>query len=277
MGTDVQLTVHPAQQLRICAPLIRTCFHDVETAASRFAPDSELNQLARGEQREPSALLAELRHAAEQIATLTDGLVTPFQRRALEDAGYDVSFEAIGDRSVAAHPAPTPFTEWGRLDFGGTGKGWTVDRALARIAALCAGALLDAGGDIGVLGNAAGGGPWWITIDAADPPARAAMRGGGMATSSTLRRTWQGPDGPAHHLIDPRLGRPAESDVVQATAWAQSTLHAEVAAKALVIDGLRILPALRRWFPEAVLFARRRDGSQHRDQALGEEVLACVS
>ena len=276
MGTEVRLTVHPARQIAVCETRVRACFREVEAAASRFTPHSELNRLARGELDTPSAILAELRHAADNIAELTAGLVTPFERRALEDAGYDVSFETIAQPRPRGAGPRTPFTEWGRLDFGGTGKGWTVDRALAEIASFCDGALLDAGGDIGAIGNAADAGPWWITIDGADPPARVAVRGGGVATSSTRRRTWLGPDGLAHHLIDPRLGRPAQSDVVQATAWARSTLYAEVAAKALVIDGLRIVPDLRRWFPEVVLLAHQRDGAQHKDPAFETEVLACA-
>jgi hypothetical protein len=46
MGTDVRLTVHPPEQLQPCESLVRTCFREVESAASRFLPNSELNRLA---------------------------------------------------------------------------------------------------------------------------------------------------------------------------------------------------------------------------------------
>ena len=41
----------------------------------------------------------------------------------------------------------------------------------------------------------------------------------------------------SHHLIDPRTGRPAVTDVVQATVIAGSALRAEALAKAAVIAG----------------------------------------
>ena len=275
MGPEVRLAVHPAARLPACAARTRSWFAAVEGAASRFAPDSQLNQLAQGRRSRPSPLLAELRAAAEAVAELTGGIVTPYERRSLEAAGYDRSFELLTQPAEAR--APTPFTDWGRLDFGGVGKGWTVDRALADLAPLCGGALLDAGGDVGVVGDGPQGRPWWIRVDPASAGLRVAVRGGGVATSSTLRRTWTGPAGRAHHLIDPRTGRPARSDVVQASAWARSALSAEVAAKALVIGGSETAGAIRRWFPEAVLCAVWRDGSVHADPAFREEVLQCAS
>jgi thiamine biosynthesis lipoprotein len=41
----------------------------------------------------------------------------------------------------------------------------------------------------------------------------------------------------SHHLIDPRTGRPAVTDVVQATVVAGSALRAESLAKAAIIAG----------------------------------------
>jgi thiamine biosynthesis lipoprotein len=48
-----------------------------------------------------------------------------------------------------------------------------------------------------------------------------------------------------HHIIDPRTGLPAQTDVVQATVVAGSALRAEALAKAALIagsaNGLRLL------------------------------------
>ena len=40
-----------------------------------------------------------------------------------------------------------------------------------------------------------------------------------------------------HHLIDPRTGAPADTDIVQATVLAPTAREAEVLAKAAVIHG----------------------------------------
>ena len=275
MGSEVSLSVHPPAALPACLPRVQHTFTTVEAAASRFASDSELNQLARGERAAPSAVLRTLRDAAEAIAELTGGLVTPFERRALESAGYDAPFAEIRAGQAGRHFAP--FSEWGRLDFGGSGKGWTVDRALADIAGFCDGALLDAGGDIGVVGAPPPGRAWQVTIAARADGTPVALRGGGIATSSTRGRRWRGPLGPAHHIIDPRTGRPAQSGLVEASVWARDTLSAEVAAKALVIGGRGVEAQVREWFPEAVLFTLLADGSEQTDAAFRSEVLACAS
>ncbi len=60
----------------------------------------------------------------------------------------------------------------------------------------------------------------------------------GLATSGISVHRWAGPDGERHHLIDPRTGRPAATDVVQATVLAGSARAAEAWAKTAVVLGL---------------------------------------
>jgi thiamine biosynthesis lipoprotein len=133
-----------------------------------------------------------------------------------------------------------------RFDFGGVGKGWIADRALALLGSWPS-AVVDADGDVAV--RAAPGQVWEIGVD--DPrrpdallatlrlaaPANVPARWG-VATSGVSIHRWVVDGRPTHHLIDPRTGRSASTDVVQATVVAGSALRAEALAKAAVIAGV---------------------------------------
>ncbi len=133
-----------------------------------------------------------------------------------------------------------------RFDLDGVAKGWLADRALGRLDGYPA-AVVDADGDIAIrLGV---GERWGFGV--ADPRAEgtdlailelAAGRGAGegwfgLATSGTSIHRWVHDGRLAHHLIDPRTGRPARTDVVQATVLARSAREAEALAKTAVILG----------------------------------------
>jgi FAD:protein FMN transferase len=125
------------------------------------------------------------------------------------------------------------------LDLGGIAKGWTVDRAAEMLGAWGA-AMVDAGGDIRV-SAAAGGEPWPIGIQNPFDPARGlgvvTLEGGAVVTSTVGRRRWQRDQHTMHHLIDPRTGKPSQSDLHTVTVFAPTAASAEVAAKVALILG----------------------------------------
>lgn len=133
-----------------------------------------------------------------------------------------------------------------RFDLDGVAKGWLADRALARLDAFPA-ALVDADGDIAIR---LGDGQHW-RVGVADPRSKDAdlveldlvgwdRLGGrrfGLATSGTSVHRWVHDGRIAHHLIDPRTGQPARTDIVQATVLAGTAREAETLAKTAVILG----------------------------------------
>ena len=135
-----------------------------------------------------------------------------------------------------------------RFDLDGVGKGWLADRALDRLGRYGA-AVVDADGDVAIRLDA--GRSWSFGV--ADPrldgydlavlrltPRTAGSEQDGrfgLATSGTSVHRWIGADGPTHHLIDPRTGRPAATDVIQATVLAGTARQAEALAKAVVVLG----------------------------------------
>lgn len=127
-----------------------------------------------------------------------------------------------------------------QLDLGGIAKGWAADQA-ARLLGQAGPALVDAGGDLAASGPKANGDPWAIRV--IDPfnheneLALVLLTGGGIATSGRDYRRWQMHGLPQHHIIDPRTGRPAVTDVLSATVVAPGTQAAETAARCALILG----------------------------------------
>lgn len=231
-----------------------------EQVLSRFRDDSELAALNRraGHGWTPlSPTLWAVLAAAREAARLSDGLVSPTVLTALEQVGYDRDFAAIGDGQTRPVAMPAPATPWSaircdprrcavalpagvRLDLGGVAKGWAADTAVQRLA-VHGPALVDAGGDIAVSGPRADGTPWPIGV--ADPLrpgeqiALLLLATGGVATSGRDYRRWRQGSAERHHIIDPRTGLPATTDLLSATVVAPSAREAEAAAKTVLILG----------------------------------------
>lgn len=233
-----------------------------ERRLSRFHQDSELSQLNRagGVATRVSPVLAEVLAAALEAARLSDGLVTPMALAALEAAGYDRPFADLALKLPVCRSEPQPAADWrgirleaatrtvtlpvgARLDLGGTAKGWVAREAVRRLSA-AGPALVDAGGDIAVSGAMADGGPWPIAIvspfgAAEESLAVLQLASGAVATSGRDYRRWRQGGQEQHHLIDPRTGRPAVTDVLAATVVAADCGSAELAAKTALILGSR--------------------------------------
>jgi thiamine biosynthesis lipoprotein len=249
----------PAVAARLA--LVPAWFEVWEGRLSRFRSESELNRLnaAAGVPQPVSAVLWDVVERAIEGARATRGLVSPAIAPALEAAGYDRTFEALG--TVAAPPvqAPSPIPDWRRvrlnrrarticlpagvrLDLGGIAKGWAADRAARRLRT-AGPALVDASGDIAVNGPQADGQPWPIAVaDPHQPDGQLdliMLSYGAVATSGRDYHRWKQGDLWQHHIIDPRTSRPADTDVITATVVAPTAVEAEAAAKVALILGSR--------------------------------------
>ncbi len=230
---------------------------------SRFLPESELCRLNRDpRQTVPvSRLLLEVAACARWAGVLSGGLVDATLVEAIERAGYAGSL-AGRDTSAAPPPAsgrrsaaaPSPERGWSRIeidrdagtvsrppdlaiDSGGIAKGLLADLVGATLREL-AGFAVDCCGDVAIGGTAGRPRPVLVENPAGGEPLRElAVSGGGVATSGIGRRSWDGPEGPRHHLLDPASGEPAFTGVVQATALAPSAFLAEVYAKWALLSG----------------------------------------
>jgi FAD:protein FMN transferase len=229
MGTDVELF-----GARAAFYLVEQEFERLEAILSRFRPESELSRLNAVGWIDASPVLLEVTALALAARENTGGRFDPTIYNAVVAAGYDRSFELLDPHPGPAAACGGDVTIDGtvirlgagvRLDFGGIGKGYAVDRAAALLGAHGP-ALVNAGGDIAVRG-----GRWPVGVDVPGAPLTLELTSGALATSGSDRRRWAG----GHHLIDPRTGAPARSPFVRVTVAAPTAVAAEVLAKAVYL------------------------------------------
>jgi thiamine biosynthesis lipoprotein len=218
---------------------------------TRFDPRSELSRLNASASSTFSVgpTLGAILDWARSAETATDGVVdiSLLDARLAAEQGeaailpaYRLWSLARGARASVVH-RPRGL----RFDLDGVAKGWLADRAAGLLAG-CDAVAVDADGDVAI-GLEPGES---LSLGVADPEAptmdlevirlvnetsrRTAF---GVATSGVSVHRWGVGARARHHLIDPRTGRPAVTDLVQATVIATSARLAEAFAKTAVILG----------------------------------------
>ena len=264
MGTTISLLL-PENQAELGLQLVRTLFTEWEQTLSRFIPDSELSQLNEhaGTATAVSDLLYSVLATALTAAQATQGVYDPALLDQLVRVGYDRTFDDL--QSVQAVRTPSfdpiipgePGGRWRgikvdpirrrvtlpagiKLDFGGIAKGMAVDAALEQLRQNGISlALVNAGGDLAVLGLPPAAGQWPIAVPGQEQMWTIPLHSGAVATSGIAHRHWWQGNTLRHHLIDPRTGLPAESDLWSVSVVADRCEQAEVAAKVAFILGSR--------------------------------------
>lgn len=270
IGTTIRIVVTDRTQLGSARAMLADDLAALDATCSRFRADSELMELdgTAGKPTTVSPLLAEAISAALRGALLSDGDVDPTLGRAMESIGYDRDFASVPAQGGAVRITVRHVPQWQqieldeaaglltvpvgiRLDLGATAKAWAADRSAGRIAReLGCGVLVSLGGDIAVAGEVPPGG-WSIRVRETDgdpltsnglTPVEGrgglvAIRAGGLATSSTTARRWQRGGDVMHHILDPRTGRPADSEWRTVSVAAGSALDANIASTAAIVRG----------------------------------------
>jgi FAD:protein FMN transferase len=245
MGTDVEalLDVDDQEDAFAAFSEVEAEFERIEAHLSRFRPESELSRLNRDRSIEASPTLLEVTRLALRARERTAGRFDPTVHAALVAAGYDRTFEEVPEdgpepgRAVACGGAVSISRRRIRLeaetalDFGGIGKGYAVDRALAllRRAGPC---VVNAGGDLAVTGRA-----WPVGVETSGEPLTLELSDGALATSGRDRRSWRRGGALQHHIIDPATGRPAGTGLLHTTVVAPTAVEAEVLAKVAFLAG----------------------------------------
>lgn len=161
----------------------------------------------------------------------------------VDDSMLEVDIQE--NRVRLAHPGMS-------LDVGGVAKGYAVERAadLLRQKGV-PWALLDAGGDISVIGSRSDGSPWRVGVQHPRKEGQIAgvahLQDLAVATSGDYQRyfTYQGQR--YHHILDPRTGYPP-SAVMSVTVIASDVTLADILSTEAFLmedgEGIRFLEAI---------------------------------
>jgi FAD:protein FMN transferase len=269
MGTQAHVLVEGPPEL---LPLACREIDRLERLWSRFIADSEVSRLnsAGGAPVEVGPDTIELIERAAEGWRITGGLFDPTLLNEVIAAGYDRDFDDVRDHgggppsaaaparpagpgfpvSVELESSTASFAAEVGFDSGGIGKGLGADLVAASLRREGASAVLvNLGGDLRAIGAPASG-PWKVGLDnpfdlSAPSPVQLVLIDRALATSTTLVRRWKQGGEQRHHLIDPRTGRPCESDVASVSVVADRGWRAEALAKAALLVGVdQALPLL---------------------------------
>ncbi len=233
---------------------------------------------------------SDLGHLLPQIPTVVDDETATVIQTALNlstatNGAFDIRLGALSDLwSTDTLPDPraieTALTEalatavtveenrvqvdgTGRLDLGGIAKGYVADRLADYLRQEgVSSAILNLGGNVYCLGDKQGS-PFAVGIDTLmsqpDPP-RLALRNQAADTAGTNQR-YQEIDGTRyHHILDPKTGAPAKTDLVSATIIADSAATADALATACIVLGNKKAEELLKAFPDVSAVLVRDDG-----------------
>lgn len=271
MGTVVEIEVnHP--DLEIARQAVEASFNrmaKVDRLMSIFRPDSEISLVNHQGAEKPIqvghetyTVLAEAERLAWMSGGALDITVGSLMRlwklaekrnqvpsakemdRALRLVGYDNLSLDHQDRSVLLKE------DGMAIDLGGIAKGYAVDLAVEALQERgIQGAMVNAGGDLRVIGRTSDGSLWRIGLRHPQQPQslllsilvedEAIATSGNYFNYLTIRGRRYG------HLLNSRTGYPAES-LLSATVIAKSAIEADGLATAAMIQGYNALELLQR-------------------------------
>jgi thiamine biosynthesis lipoprotein len=273
-STTARLVVTEPATLAEARALVDTVLTDVDSAANRFRPDSEIENLPTdGRTAQVSPMLARLVERSLEAARLSGGRVDPTVGNALRHIGYDRDIHLVVSDGAPVRAVVRQLPRWRavrvercsltvpagvRLDLGATAKAVAADLSARAVAtALPTGVLVSLGGDVATQGRSPAGG-WQVLVQDGDDDAGTQVTlapGTAVATSSTRHRAWLQGSEAVHHIVDPRTGRSAHSPWRTVSVVGASCFEANTASTAAIVAGERAV----RWLEGTNLPARLVD------------------
>ena len=144
------------------------------------------------------------------------------------------------------------------IDLGAIAKGYIAGRIAEFLSESgVAGAVIDLGGDISIIGEKPGGGPWRLGVRkpfGEDIDLLGVIQTGAasVVTSGVYERQFEQDGVLYHHILDPSTGMPVQSDVISATVVAESGSAGDVLSTIAILVGSEAAPGLLGRVPEFI-------------------------
>lgn len=266
MGTTYNVTVVAGSEQTIpgnLADSIAGWLEEVNQSMSTYLPDSELsrlNEAPAGEWIRVSPMLAEVLSEAQSISELSEGAfdvtVGPLvdlwgfgpvdtgdqipSEAALEEVRQRVGFEHL---QVRIDPPEVLKSREIRIDLSAIAKGFGADYVGRQLSAAgFENHLVEIGGDLLVSGHNAAGEHWRIGVEKPAFERQGVQQAivveeAGVATSGDYRNFFRQNGQNYSHILDPRLGRPVQQNLVSVTVIAESAARSDSLATAFSVMG----------------------------------------
>ncbi len=259
MGTRivVELWADDATQANAAIDAVMAEMVNIDNNMSTYKPESEVSRVNANAAKAPMQISQEL----------FDLLTTALEFSRITEGAFDITYASVGFMyDFRAHKKPTEaeiesalpavnyhhvvldakartvfFTQPGvRIDLGGIGKGYAVDRGIAILQQRgISHALVTAGGDSRIIGDRFGK-PWIVGIrhpdDKSKVIAKIPLVDTAMSTSGDYERYFDEDGVRYHHIIDPRTGKSA-SKVRSATILASTATRTDGLSKTAFVLG----------------------------------------
>lgn len=234
-------------------------FHRIDALMSTYKPESELSQVNAHAAERPVRISRELydvlaasleysklTHGAFDITYASVGYLYDYRRHIHpDDAAISKALPGINYRHVHLVPDPLSvrFDRKGvRVDLGGIGKGYAVDRGIGVLQSSGVDrAMVNAGGDTRIIGDRFGR-PWVVAIRHPDDESKDVLKmpitDAAMSTSGDYERFFDEGGIRYHHILDPKTGK-SPHKVRSVTIIGPTAMRTDALTKSVFVMGAK--------------------------------------
>lgn len=142
-----------------------------------------------------------------------------------------------------------------QIDLGAIAKGYAAEQIREIFADYgIENAIIDLGGNILAFGNKPNASPWHVAVrdpvDSTEQLCTLTVSDKALVTSGSYQRYFEQDGVRYHHIMDPKTGAPAESDLISVTVITDDALYADALSTALFVMGFNRATAYWRSSPD---------------------------
>lgn len=270
MDTVMTLTAYVPENLPHAVdqglPMAEEEIHRLDALLSISRENSDIYRLNQDKAADISDETADLLRRAIEISEATGGAFDPTvyplmelwgfsgdTQRVPEDKEIQQALTQVGTRYISelysrknnvSHVTLSPQCS---LDFGGIAKGYTAQMVLDTLeTAGIESAVISLGGNVGLMGTKPDGSDWTVAVENPDGSGGAiatlSLSGGErtyVVTSGGYQRYFEENGVRYHHIINPKTGYPAETDLRSVTVVSHNGTQADALSTALFVMGFQ--------------------------------------